>query len=143
MMLFGEKYPDPVRMVSMGEFSRELCGGTHLNSTQEVGTLEIISEEGVSAGVRRIVALTGDKAQQHVDQTRSALQAAAQRLGVGALEVPEAVRELMHTVRDLKKQLTAGAKPSEAAANRRPPPLRPASRSTRRSKRPCATPRGC
>lgn len=116
MMLFGEKYPDPVRMVSMGEFSRELCGGTHLNNTQDVGALEIISEEGVSAGVRRIVALTGEKARQHADQTRAALQAAAQRLGVDVLAVPEAVRELMHAVRDLKKQLTAGAKPAEATA---------------------------
>jgi alanyl-tRNA synthetase len=85
-----------------------------------VGILEIISEEGVSAGVRRIVALTGDKAQQHVSQTRTALQAAAERLGVGVLEVPEAARELMQTVRDLKKQLTSGAKPSEAAAKAKP-----------------------
>ena len=59
MMLFGEKYPDPVRMVSMGEFSKELCGGTHLDNTREVETFEILSEEGVSAGTRRIVALTG------------------------------------------------------------------------------------
>jgi len=116
MMLFGEKYPDPVRMVSMGEFSRELCGGTHLDNTRQVGTLEIISEENVSAGVRRIVALTGDKAQQHADQTRSALQTAAQRLGVAALEVPDAVRQLMHAVRELKKQLTSGAKAAAAAA---------------------------
>ncbi len=115
MMLFGEKYPDPVRMVSMGEFSRELCGGTHLDNTREVGALEIVGEENVSAGVRRIVALTGDKAQQHADQTRAALQAAAQRLGVALLEVPDAVRELTHTVRELKKQLTSGAKAAEAA----------------------------
>nr|MCU0872561.1 alanine--tRNA ligase [Pirellulaceae bacterium] len=120
MMLFGEKYPDPVRMVSMGDFSRELCGGTHLTSTQEVGILEIISEEGVSAGVRRIVALTGDKAQQHVKQTQAALQTAADRLGVSLLEVPEAARELMQTVRDLKKQLTSGAKVPEAAAKATP-----------------------
>jgi len=120
MMLFGEKYPDPVRMVSIGDFSRELCGGTHLDNTQEVGALEIISEEGVSAGVRRIVALTGEKAQQHADQTRAALQAAAQRLGVAELAVPDTVRELMHTVRDLKKQLTSGAKPAEATAKPKP-----------------------
>jgi alanyl-tRNA synthetase len=120
MMLFGEKYPDPVRMVCMGDFSRELCGGTHSTSTQEVGILEIISEEGVSAGVRRIVALTGDKAQQHVSQTRAALQMAAKRLGVGVLEVPEALRDLMQTVRELKKQLTSGAKSSEAAVKAKP-----------------------
>ena len=54
MMLFGEKYPDPARMVSMGTFSRELCGGTHLDNTGEVGAFEIIAEEGVAAGTRRI-----------------------------------------------------------------------------------------
>jgi len=116
MMLFGEKYPDPVRMVCMGEFSRELCGGTHLTNTHDVGALEIVSEENVSAGVRRIVALTGDKAQQHTDQTRAALQAAADQLGVGLLQVPAAARELTQTVRELKKQLAAGTKPAEPTA---------------------------
>ena len=116
MMLFGEKYPDPVRMVSMGDFSRELCGGTHLTNTREVGALEIVTEENVSAGVRRIVALTGDKAQQHAERTRLALQAAAEQLGVELLAVPAAARELMQTVRELKKQLAAGGKAAEAAA---------------------------
>lgn len=109
-MLFGEKYPDPVRMVSIGEFSRELCGGTHLENTSEVGALEIISEEGVSAGTRRIVALTGDKARTHIEQTREAINAAAQLLGVGPLEVATAVKQLSQQVRDLKKQLAGGGK---------------------------------
>ena len=61
MMLFGEKYPDPVRMIAMGDFSKELCGGTHLENTLAVDVFEIISEESVSAGTRRIVALTGEK----------------------------------------------------------------------------------
>ncbi len=117
MMLFGEKYPDPVRMVSMGDFSHELCGGTHLTSTGEVGPLEIISEEGVSAGVRRIVALTGEKAKQHAERTRETLRRAAEQLGVPSAEMAGAVRDLARGVRDLKKQLASGGKPSEPAAD--------------------------
>ncbi len=59
MALFGEKYPDPVRVVSMGQFSVELCGGTHLTNTGQVGFLKIVAEEPVAKGVRRFVAMTG------------------------------------------------------------------------------------
>ncbi|MCH7728485.1 MAG: hypothetical protein IH991_18695 [Planctomycetes bacterium] len=110
MMLFGEKYGDQVRLVSMGDFSRELCAGTHLENTREVGPLEIISEESVSAGVRRIVALTGTKAQDFMRRTTYLLTDAAQRLGVHDLDVPAAVRQLTQTVRDLKKYLSSGTK---------------------------------
>ena len=81
-MLFGEKYPDPVRMVSMGTFSRELCGGTHLTNTGEVQSFEILTEEGVSAGTRRITALTGAKAAEHAEQTTAALNESAKLLGI-------------------------------------------------------------
>lgn len=107
-MLFGEKYPDPVRMVSMGDFSRELCGGTHLNNTSEVGSFEIISEEAVSAGTRRIVALTGEKAQEYAQRIEDALTKAATLLEVPPLAVPEAVKNLALKVRSLKKQLSGG-----------------------------------
>ncbi len=73
MMLFGEKYPDPVRLVTMGEFSRELCGGTHVSNTRDVEEFEIISEESVSTGTRRVVALTGDRASEQAQQTRITL----------------------------------------------------------------------
>ena len=117
MMLFGEKYPDPVRMVSMGNFSRELCGGTHLNNTREVGAFEIVAEEGVAAGTRRIVALTGVKARQHAEQTSQTLQQTAKLLQVDLLAVPPAVRELAQSVRELKKQLATGAKSSAPAVS--------------------------
>jgi alanyl-tRNA synthetase len=118
MMLFGEKYPDPARMVSMGTFSRELCGGTHLDNTADVKALEIIAEEGVAAGTRRITALTGDKAQQHLSQTRSALTEIASKLGVGLADVSAATKRLAQYVRDLKKLLTSGGK-----ALAEPPPV--------------------
>ena len=74
MMLFGEKYPDPVRMVSMGGFSKELCGGTHVRSTGDVEAFELVVEESVSAGTRRIEALTGPRARTHRVGHRSCLQ---------------------------------------------------------------------
>src|SRR5262245_29563799 len=118
MMLFGEKYPEPARMVSMGSFSRELCGGTHLDNTREVGALEIIAEEGVAAGTRRITALTGAKAQEHISKTQAALAELALKLGVGLSDVPAAAKRLAQQVRDLKKALAGGSKAPED-----PPPV--------------------
>ncbi|MGE0755704.1 MAG: alanine--tRNA ligase [Pirellulaceae bacterium] len=122
MMLFGEKYPDPVRMISMGEFSRELCGGTHLGNTGEVGPFEIIAEEAVSAGTRRIVALTGEKARVHEEQTRAALGEAAGLLGVGPLDVPAGAKNLAQQVRELRKQIAAGTKSGAQPASQPMPP---------------------
>ncbi len=115
MMLFGEKYPDPVRMVSMGDFSRELCGGVHLDNTSEVGTFEIVTEESVSSGTRRVVAITGQKAKEHAAQTEAALVETSQLLGASLLETPTAVRNLVQNVRDLRKALTAGSKATASA----------------------------
>ena len=92
MMLFGEKYPDPVRMVSMGSFSKELCGGTHLSNTQQVERFEILSEEGVAAGTRRIVAITGDKAKQYAAQITEQLQSAAAALHVAPQQCPRRLK---------------------------------------------------
>lgn len=108
MMLFGEKYPDPVRMVSMGEFSRELCGGTHLERTGDVQHFTIISEEGVSAGTRRIVALTGEKARRHAQEMYDTLVSLSKQLGVAPQGVPEAVRHMLRELRELKKHLSGG-----------------------------------
>jgi alanyl-tRNA synthetase len=119
MMLFGEKYPDPVRMVTMGEFSRELCGGTHLSNTGDVLQLEIISEEAVSAGTRRIIALTGERCQKHhVEMTQlheqliGLLSPDSDKSGSGGLL--ECIEALAWRVRALKKQLTGGGAAEQA-----------------------------
>ena len=71
MALFGEKYPDDVRVVRMGDFSTELCGGTHLSNTGQVGVCRVVSEEPVAKGVRRISALTGPRALEQIRHTES------------------------------------------------------------------------
>ena len=103
MMLFGEKYPDPVRMISMGNFSRELCGGTHLSNTAEVEAFEIFSEEGVSAGTRRIVALTGERAKHHAAEVKTAIECGAELLGCGQGLFPEAVHQLLKRVKSSRQ----------------------------------------
>ncbi len=116
MMLFGEKYPEVVRMVSMGDFSKELCGGIHLENTGQVGLLKILKEEGVSAGVRRITALTGQKAVSYVRQTERQLASTAGALKTTPEQVPERVAALVKEVKELKKQLASGPAPSGVSA---------------------------
>jgi alanyl-tRNA synthetase len=115
MMLFGEKYPDPVRMVSMGEFSRELCGGIHLNNTRDVGSIEILSEESVSAGTRRITALTGPKAAMQRLQIEKVANEACSVLGCDIVDLASTISDLSLTLRKLKK-LASGTGNEEAPA---------------------------
>src|SRR5579864_1750778 len=91
MALFGEKYPEVVRVVQMGEFSRELCGGTHLDNVGQVGLFKVVGEESVSAGTRRITALTGKAALELIRQEEQALADVAAALKVPAAMVPERV----------------------------------------------------
>ncbi|TWU36123.1 alanine--tRNA ligase [Novipirellula artificiosorum] len=108
MMLFGEKYPDPVRMVSMGGFSKELCGGTHLTNTEQVEAFELVVEESASAGTRRIEALTGSRAQAHRVETQQLLADVAKTLGCDPPHAVAVTEQLSAEVRQLKKELTAG-----------------------------------
>jgi alanyl-tRNA synthetase len=108
MMLFGEKYPDPVRMVSMGSFSKELCGGTHLTNTKEVVAFEILSDESVSAGTRRIAALTGQRALAHRERIQSIAVEVAKIIQKPADQIATAVGQLTQSVRKLKKQVAGG-----------------------------------
>jgi alanyl-tRNA synthetase len=104
MALFGEKYPENVRVVKMGEFSRELCGGTHLESTSEVGLFKIVGEESVSAGTRRIIALTGRAALELVRQEEEILADVASALKVPASQAVGRVSALLDEIKALKKQ---------------------------------------
>ncbi len=106
MALFGEKYPEVVRVVSMGEFSRELCGGTHLDNVGQVGLFKVVAEESVSAGTRRITALTGKAALELIRQEEQALADVAAALKVSVAMVPERVASLLEEVKALKKQAT-------------------------------------
>jgi len=113
MALFGEKYPEVVRVVTMGEFSRELCGGTHLDNVGQVGFLKIVGEESVSAGTRRITALTGRAALDYVKQEGAALNETATALRVPVAQVPARVAALLEEIKTLKKQ-AAQKKPDAA-----------------------------
>jgi alanyl-tRNA synthetase len=117
MMLFGEKYPDTVRMVSMGDFSKELCGGTHLDSTGQVGLFRIVGEESVAAGTRRITAVTGPEALSRLRKSETALAETAAVLRVPTADVPERVAALVKELREVKKQLASGGKVGGASAD--------------------------
>ena len=110
MMLFGEKYPDIVRMVSIGEFSKELCGGTHLDNSGQIGLFKIMGEESVAAGTRRITALTGRAALDEVRAHEAALAETAALLRVPVAEVPKRVAAMAKELRELKKQSAAAPK---------------------------------
>ncbi|MDP1566730.1 MAG: DHHA1 domain-containing protein, partial [Polaromonas sp.] len=106
MMLFGEKYGDEVRVLSIGS-SKELCGGTHVVRTGDIGFFTITAEGGVAAGVRRIEAVTGLAALNYVQAMEATLGGVAGTLKVTPHEVPARVSGLLEQMRDLEKELTA------------------------------------
>ncbi len=105
MALFGEKYGEHVRVLKMGDYSTELCGGTHVNRTGDIGLFKITSEGGVSAGVRRIEAVTGQGALDYVDAEEARLAEAADLLGGSAADVVEKIRALGQRQKQLEREL--------------------------------------
>lgn len=105
MALFGEKYGERVRVVSIGEYSRELCGGTHVRQSGDLGLFKVVSETGVAAGVRRIEAVAGGAALHHVVIEEAWLARAAQRLGVSPSELPDQAEKVMAQVRELTREV--------------------------------------
>jgi alanyl-tRNA synthetase len=117
MALFGEKYGDTVRVLDIG-FSRELCGGTHVQRTGDIGFFKIVSESGVAAGVRRVEAITGDNALAWVQNQNALLVRAAGLLRSPVAELPERIAQVQDQVKSLEKDLDqARAKLAASAGN--------------------------
>jgi alanyl-tRNA synthetase len=123
MALFGEKYDEKVRVVKMGEFSTELCGGTHVTRTGDIGLLKITSEGGIASGVRRIEATTGQKAQDFVNDESEKLHAIASLLKSDKTSVVEKVSSALQQVKQFEKELNqlkqsmAGQKSKDIMSN--------------------------
>ncbi|HTJ99272.1 MAG TPA: alanine--tRNA ligase [Bordetella sp.] len=104
MALFGEKYGDTVRVLDIG-FSRELCGGTHVARTGDIGMFKIVAETGVAAGVRRVEAITGDNTVAWVQAQTALLNRAAAALRAPAVDLPDRIAQVQEQVKSLEKDL--------------------------------------
>lgn len=107
--LFGEKYGDVVRVLSIGDYSKEFCGGTHLTRTGDIGMFKIVKETSVSAGIRRIEAFTSHRAFRYLDDMQKQILELSQSLGVPSEKIGERIEKILQAQKDVKK---SGAKTS-------------------------------
>lgn len=103
--MFGEKYGEMVRVVSMGDYSKEFCGGTHVPATGTIGSFKIISEEAIAAGIRRVTAVAGFAAYRYSRQNEEVLKSLARELKVPFTEIPSRLSKLQASLRQQEKEL--------------------------------------
>ena len=104
MALFGEKYAENVRVVSMGDYSKELCGGTHVKNTSDIAAFKIISENGIAAGVRRIEAITSDSVRNYYENIEIMLNEAANELKTTPSNIAERIRAILDELKMIKSE---------------------------------------
>ncbi len=107
MALFGEKYDRDVRVLRVGDFSMELCGGTHVQRAGDIGLLKVLGESGVAAGVRRIEAVTGNTAVDHMERNDALLRETAELVRGSREELPEKVRDVLERIRQMEREIRA------------------------------------
>lgn len=103
--LFGEKYGEQVRVVKIGEFSLELCGGTHLNSTSNIGLFKILNEEGIGSGIRRIEAVTGERALKYIKEKENIINEISDKLQTVFSEIPQKINQIIDNTNNMKKKI--------------------------------------